>query len=315
MTPSSSPCPFCASPRSYMMKWNGYPLYRCTGCGAEAVEPLPTQEQLQEFYQGTSGRDMVRWPRRLKLVDRAMEYYIARCAQLTGAAPRRFLDLGGGVGYWSAAAQGRGVEACLMDFAEDCLTFAKDTLGVKWTVQGDIGRSGDFFEPATFDMILARHTVEHVLDPHCYVENLAKVIRPGGMLEIETPNVLTREQWSHLAAAASNYRVIRASNPEMSAGRAFGMAMGKAASGVNPPKHLWGFTPDALTRLLERHGFEVKEIHLEPAGDPIFDPLYYDQHALSDRKGLGAPYYFWERATSVFFKGRGQNLAVTALRK
>lgn len=300
----------------YWMDWNNYSIYRCVDCQLEATIPLPTHAALYEYYQGADGRDMAKSERWFERVDRAVVYYFERFAEITSeAAPRRMLDLGGGVGYWSAVAQARGVDVCLMDFADDALQFARERLGVKWTVAGDIGRSSDYFSEAEFDFVLARHTIEHMIDPEAYLAHVAKVIRPGGVLELETPNVLGREQFAHPATVLSNYRVIRRSNPQMGAAKARAIAWNKALSGVNPPKHLWGFTLKSLRLMLERQGFDIREVRTEPAGHPELDPLYYDVHGLRTRRGFGVPYYFWERAATAMLRGRGQNLALLAVRR
>jgi SAM-dependent methyltransferase len=42
----------------------------------------------------------------------------------------------------------------------------------------------------TFDIVISRHFIEHVIDPRQWVSQLKKVLNPGGVLIIETPNAL-----------------------------------------------------------------------------------------------------------------------------
>lgn len=297
------------------MHWNGYRLFQCEDCGTQGVDPAPTPEELHTFYQDANSTHMVRASARLKRVGVSMDYYLTLYGQVCGGAPRRLLDLGGGVGYWTAAAQARGVEACLMDYAEDAQAFARESMGVRWTMVGDICRSADYFAPETFDFVLARHSIEHILDPHSYVANIARVLRPGGMLQIETPNTQSLEQFAHFMVTAESYKIIRRSNSEMSGRKAAELSILKSVSGVAPPKHLWGFTESGMKRLLETYGLEVKKVQKAEAGHPFLDPLYYEAHPLSGRRPVGALYYFWERATAPLFRGHGQHLCVTAVRQ
>jgi 2-polyprenyl-3-methyl-5-hydroxy-6-metoxy-1,4-benzoquinol methylase len=306
-------CPLCSETRRYLYDWKGYGLYRCVTCETESVHPLPGGEDLERFYQSISGKKMVRWEGRLELVRAAFDGYLERYRELTGVAtPERFLDVGGGVGYYARAAEDRGVSAYVVDWADDALRFASRTLGVRKVVCANVQRCADVFRPRSFDFILARHTIEHVLDPQLFLAQLASALRRGGVLQIETPNTASREQLRHPGVMLASYRQIRAANPGMAAVPAAARTLGKSVSGVNPPKHLWGFTPKGLTLLLERHGFEVLRVESAVAGHPTFDPLFFDLHAERARSRFSAIASVWRRLVGPAFAGRGTNLAVTA---
>lgn len=308
-------CSICSSGCRYLYDWNDYSLFGCTGCGTETVYPPPSIGELEAFYQEMSGKKMVRSDHRLLLIRKAYDAYLASYSALTVREASRFLDLGGGVGYYARAAQDAGLECWLMDWADDALTFAREELGVRHAVQGDVQRCADVLEPETFDFILARHIIEHMLDPAEFIGHSARLLRSGGLLQIETPNAESREQFGHPAVMIENYRILRRSNPGMSALRGAWHAGTKAMSGGNPPKHLWGFTPDGLVRLVESAALEVVDVRRVPAGDPVYDPLYYDYSPLNGRRGMAIPYYFWERGSQPFFRRRGMNLIVKARRR
>ena len=296
-----------------MYCWSEFRLYRCGACQTESIDPIPTAEELNAFYQSISKKKMARWQRRLHLVERAFEYYLRDYQDSHGRRiPERLLDIGGGVGYYVRAALNRNIDAWLMDCAGDALEFARNVLGITSIVQGDIQRCADALDENSFDFVLARHTIEHVRDPELFVAQIAKVTRLHGLLQIETPNVESREQWCHLAVAVQTYRIIRASNPSLTVMGSMRRAISKSMSGVNPPKHLWGFTEIGLRLILERAGFKILRVTQAVAGDRVYDPLYFDLHRLGARRGLGIPYYLWERALSPLFQGRGMNLAILA---
>lgn len=311
-----APCAICAGPRLPLYRWAGMDCLSCARCGCESVEPLPSAQDLLEFYQSRSSKKLARAEIRRRLAARAVDHYLKDYARHCGGRmPEAFADLGGGEGLWTRAAQDRGVHACLIDYAGDVLGFARDSLGVEWIVEGDIQRCAEFLPPARFDFALARHVIEHMREPDLFLRQAARILRPGGLLEVETPNIQTREQFAHPAQIRAHQRLLRLHNPSMTFGESIRLALGKSFSGVNPPKHLWGFTQRALEILLGREGFEVLQVRRALAGDPIYDPLFHDYHRLATRRGLGIPYFFFERAASQLCRRNGMNLAILARKK
>jgi 2-polyprenyl-3-methyl-5-hydroxy-6-metoxy-1,4-benzoquinol methylase len=86
----------------------------------------------------------------------------------------------------------------------------------------------DFGEGAeAFDVVTMSHVIEHVTDPIGTLRSLRRILRPGGLLLITTPN-----------AASLGSRVF-----------------GKYWRGLEPPRHLNVFTPRSLQRALAEAGF------------------------------------------------------------
>ena len=306
------PCPICGGPRSPTYCWQGYPMGRCESCRSESLASLPTQEQLQHFYQDRSARKMTRWEKRARRVAPAFDAYVELIREVTGEPPGSFLDLGGGASFYAFAAAKRGIDARVIDLAEDTVAFNRDVLGLAASVQGDVQNCAEALAGQTFDFVLARHVIEHMIDPRAFVANIGRILAPKGLVAIETPNVKSLEQFAHPRIIQLNYQILRRDNPEMSRGRALGAALAKSPTGISPPKHLWGFTLAGLGKMLADAGFELLRHDCAIAGHRVFDPLYYEHQPLSDRTGLGIPYYFWERSVSLLFSGRGSNLAVLA---
>lgn len=309
----ATPCLLCHSPSRLMYHWNGYDLYFCGTCKTQFVHPMPTPEVLQTFYQQISGKKMIRWEERRRRVSDAFGVYLRYFQATTGKRkPDRFLDIGGGVGYYTYAAMERNINACLMDWADDALAFTRSRLGVLKLVEGNVQHCAAHLEANTYDYVLARHIIEHMIDPAAFVNNLRTVMTAGGLLQIETPNIMSLEQFGHPAVMWENYHILRHSNPDLAEEKVRRYAFSKSLSGVNPPKHLWGFSEIGLRHLLEPRGFEIVRVWKAPTGHPVFDPLYFEQHRLSVRKGWGIPYFFWEWAASYLFRGRGTNLVMLA---
>jgi SAM-dependent methyltransferase len=87
------------------------------------------------------------------------------------------------------------------------------------------------FPPAGFDVAVLYHVIEHFHDPRAELRELRRLLKPGGHLVVETPDVAN--PWFHLLGA--RWRQII-------------------------PDHLFFFSPATIRRLLTEEGFEVTEL-------------------------------------------------------
>lgn len=98
---------------------------------------------------------------------------------------------------------------------------------------------GDFEDaaipPASMDLIVMQHVLEHVRDPAKVLAIVARVLKPGGVIVGELPNL---RSWD-------------------------AALFGRYWGGGHAPRHLWHFTPDTLRALLERTG--LREATTSPA--------------------------------------------------
>lgn len=83
----------------------------------------------------------------------------------------------------------------------------------------------DLFPNTSFDLVIMRHLIEHIKDPTKFLKIIRSIIRPDGLVAIETPN----HQFSLDNTLWCDFLL----------------------------EHLSCFTPNSLTHLLENCGFEV----------------------------------------------------------
>jgi SAM-dependent methyltransferase len=94
------------------------------------------------------------------------------------------------------------------------------------------------WEDASADVVLAGEIVEHVVDTESFLREIRRVLRPGGVTVLSTPNILW---WKHRAALLAG-RYPDALDYRTRYGDDFG--------------HVRIFTPDLMRELLEETGFE-----------------------------------------------------------
>jgi SAM-dependent methyltransferase len=112
------------------------------------------------------------------------------------------------------------------------------------------------FPDKHFDAVTLNHVIEHLHDPVRTLQQCCKVLKPGGVISIATPNLQARGH-------------------EIFGGDWFAL---------DPPRHLVLFTPDSLRLALQKCGFEVepalrlrivsknifrRSLHVQRGNDPM----------------------------------------------
>jgi len=113
---------------------------------------------------------------------------------------RRVLDAGCGYGAFSRLATRRGAHVVSCDIAKNLVVGASTTASSHGVV-GDACALG--FRDGSFETIISSEMVEHVERPAQAVQELARVLEPGGLLVITTPN----RPWQGVVRMASRLRL------------------------------------------------------------------------------------------------------------
>jgi len=199
-----------------------FTLSHCTACDLYYQTPRPDRDVLPTYYPPTYavyGDDpVVGWLFRLT-------YWLdaRRVARLIG--PRgRVLDVGCGAGGALTALAGAGKwEVCGLELDVEAARHAAQ-LGFN-VRQGDLVDTD--FPPESFDLIRMGHVIEHVRDPIATLQRAWQLLRPGGTLFGETPNI---DCWDF---------------------RLFARYWGA----LHFPRHIALFSPETITRACEQAGF------------------------------------------------------------
>ncbi len=150
------------------------------------------------------------------------------------------LDIGCGRGEFLQACREAGIEARGFDINERSVADLQKR-GLQATLAG-IPECFEGVKHGSVGSVLAMHVVEHLPVEHLFAlfAQAARVLRPGGLLMIETPNA------ESIAVSASDF--------------------------WRDPTHLAPRHPAALTLLAREHGFsidEIRAIHPLPEGNQI----------------------------------------------
>jgi SAM-dependent methyltransferase len=160
----------------------------CRDCGLVFLNPGPTEEGYQSYYQNTLGA-RISPPRR--------EDIIRKKALLAPLQIRFIKDCLGDISSLDTVDVGSGWGGFLYYLKPEVRTLAStEILPVKEYIEREfqcplssVARLSDGFPPASFDLITATAVIEHYPDPLPVVLDYAQALRPGGTLFLFTPDV------------------------------------------------------------------------------------------------------------------------------
>ncbi|MGH2898589.1 MAG: class I SAM-dependent methyltransferase, partial [Solirubrobacteraceae bacterium] len=102
------------------------------------------------------------------------------------ARGRAVLDAACGEGYGSAMLAAAGAASVVgIDIDAETVAHARATHGID-AREGDVGRLP--CEDASFDLVVSFETIEHVAEPERALDEFRRVLSPGGILVVSTPN-------------------------------------------------------------------------------------------------------------------------------
>jgi 2-polyprenyl-3-methyl-5-hydroxy-6-metoxy-1,4-benzoquinol methylase len=178
-------CPLTGNPSTvYARKGHGVYL-RDAKTGVIFLGERPRLEQMAAFvddeYERGVYRDYIA-ARPLKLATARQRLQ----AIATLAPGRRLLDVGCAAGFFIEAAIAEGFDASGIELSPVAIGFADPSVRSR-IVQGDVNTliAGDTRQ---FDVVTAFDIIEHTFDPKAFVADISRVLAPGGLLVISTPD-------------------------------------------------------------------------------------------------------------------------------
>ncbi|MFD5628891.1 MULTISPECIES: class I SAM-dependent methyltransferase [unclassified Streptomyces] len=162
------------------------------------------------------------------------------------------LDIGCGDGSAAATAAPllAGHRLVGVDWSQDALRRAH--AHVPYAIRGELTDGGLPFTAASADAVLFSEVVEHLVDPDSALDEIRRVLRPGGHLMLSTPNLAA---WYNRALLLAGVQPVFS---EVSL-RAIHGRPGKEVVG-----HLRLYTPRALREFVTASGFEVVTLRGAP---------------------------------------------------
>lgn len=187
-------CNLCGSPDSTLLVvqhqfGEDFHVVRCDACGMIRTNPRPTAEWKARFYDPqynrlpeTFGRDFIYAPEadRLPSYRKLLEFIKPRMTP-----HGTIIDVGAASGDFVKMAVDDGIDAIACDYSKEALLHAEKHYGLK-TLQSP-AESIDAPDES-FDVVTMFHTIEHLPDPMKVLREMYRVLKPNGLIFLETPN-------------------------------------------------------------------------------------------------------------------------------
>lgn len=228
-------CDICGAPSQShpTLFWkHNTPMVRCTTCGMIYSNPRWKAEYLFGRYTPEYWEQYSDKIKRTAIDPIAnQEYYDPHLNYMEIVRQTwRVLDVGCATGEFLAAAQARLWQVYGVEPSPIGAALAERVPGATiHTGTLDTAPWPDGF----FDAVVLLEVIEHLQSPSAYMEQIKRLVRPGGMMVLATPNI-------HSLAYA---------------------LLGRKWDPVGPNDHLYLFAPKTLERLLNRYGFAIHHLH------------------------------------------------------
>jgi len=210
-----------------------FSLLRCTTCGLEFLQPLPSPNHMLNPY----GEDYYRNGYLAREADRRKQFraLLAELRQRGASGP--LLDVGAGIGLLVSVAQQEGWQVAGIEPSSAACRLARELYGINLRC----GQIAELTAVPNFGVVVLWQVLAHVRDPLDLLRHAAKMLQSGGFLLISSIN------WND-----PHYRLAKF------------LTRWKRVNAIHLPTILWRFREEHLKLLAHRAGLRVDSVEYGP---------------------------------------------------
>jgi len=233
-------CPVCGSidinplltVKDHSVSGKAFVIWQCSACTLRFTQDVPDSSSIGEFYQSPDyiSHTNIATGKVNRLYQQVRKYTLSQKAALImkhTVPSGTILDMGAGTGAFLHTMKERGWKVTGLEPDAGAREQAKKTFGMDLYDLQQL----ENLPVQSFDAITMWHVLEHVHNLHATIENLKSLLKPGGKIFIAVPNYDSKD--------SSIYKLFWAA--------------------YDVPRHLYHFTPKAMSTLMERHNMKIIE--------------------------------------------------------
>lgn len=167
-------------------------------------------------------------PSRISLIIKSLMWRLEQ-KFLSRLLPKnaKVLEIGFGRGEYLSFLESCGYEVYGVDVSSYAVEFAKSKYGLKRVYCAQLKEIN--FQDKMFDLVVLRHTFEHLTEPVYEMKEICRILKPKGLILIELPHISTIE-----------YNIF-----------------GKYWAGFDAPRHTILFSISGILKFLSSFGFTI----------------------------------------------------------
>ena len=248
-----SNCPICNSTdiqpaltaKDFTVSQKLFAIWHCNNCMARFTQDQPDNKEISSYYESA---DYISHSDTQKgLINKL--YHLVRKITLqtkrrlikreSGMYKGTLLDIGCGTGAFLQIMKEAGWTVTGIEPEVNARIKALELYGIQTLEPAKLFE----LEPASYHAITMWHVLEHVHDLHEYIQQMAKLLAPGGKIFIAVPNYTSSDAKTY----ASNW------------------------AAYDVPRHLYHFSPQSMKILLSGNNLAIQK----------YKPMWFDSFYIS----------------------------------
>ena len=236
---------FVLSAKDYTVSGESFEIWECKNCTLRFTQCVPGKEEIGKYYQSENYISHSDTSKGFinslyhKVRKRTLIQKRKLILKATGKSTGQILDVGCGTGAFLATMQHADWKCSGIEPEENARKKAQELYGLQVMKENEFYN----FPSEAFDAITLWHVLEHVHDLHPYIQQLRKLLAPGGKLFIAVPNYTSADEKIYHEYWAA----------------------------YDVPRHLYHFPPKAMEQLMDKHGLKIEKMK----------PMWYDSMYVS----------------------------------
>ncbi len=193
--PPVKACHVCGGVRVYyLFSTSDYRVVRCEDCGLVFLNPQPSDDELARIYGANYflGSDSDTSRQAVSEIKWATaRLYLSEISRYCGLDSGHLLEVGCGDGDFLTLAEADGWRVTGIEYSPAACEKARQRLKNGEVLNGELQTAG--LPAEQFDLCVLSDVIEHVRSPLDFLQEIHRVLKPGGTLFIATPAI---DSWS-----------------------------------------------------------------------------------------------------------------------